>query len=89
MGISTDSPDVLSKFREENDLQFTLLSDHDAEVSEAYGVRFSPEEHWLGFSRIAKRAAFLLDSNGRLKYAEVIDNPNDQPDFDAIKYAIP
>jgi peroxiredoxin len=88
VGIATDAPAVLAEFRRVNDLAFPLLSDHDAEVSQAYGARFSREEHRLGYSRVSKRASFVVDSDGSILYAEVLPSPRDLPDFDAIAAAV-
>lgn len=88
VGISTDAPAVLAEFRKLHDLRFPLLSDHDAEVAGAYGVRFRREEHNLGYSRMSKRAAFVVDEEGRIAHAEVTANPGLQPDFDALHAAL-
>lgn len=85
VGISADAPAVLSEFKKQNDLDFPLLSDHHGNVSEKYGAQFSTEEHNLGYDRVAKRAAFVVDSQGVIRYAEVLDNPLNMPDFDAIQ----
>ena len=34
---------------------------------------------------VPKRSAFVLDKAGVVKYAEVLENPGDQPNFEAIK----
>jgi peroxiredoxin len=34
---------------------------------------------------VAKRSAFIVDSNGIIQYAESSDNPGQLPDFSAIK----
>ena len=88
VGISTDSPAVLAEFRRVNDLAYPLLSDHDAEVADAYGARFSREEHRLGFSRMAKRASFVIEPDGAIAYANVQASTKDLPDFDAIAAAV-
>lgn len=88
LGISTDSPTVLSEFKKANGLDFTLLCDHYAKVAEQYGAKFSPDEHNLGYDRVAKRAAFVLDPDGMVRYAEVLENAGNQPDFDAIQQAL-
>lgn len=85
VGISTDAPGVLKKFREEQGFRFPLLSDHEAEVSEHYGARYSREESNIDSSRIAKRAAFVTDKEGVVRYAEVLDDASALPDFDAIR----
>lgn len=84
-GISTDSPFVLSEFSKVNDLQFPLLSDHDADVSAQYGAKYNRDFTDMQLDRIAKRAAFVIDGDGTVRYAEVLDNAGKQPDFDVIK----
>jgi peroxiredoxin len=84
-GISTDSPFVLSEFSSVNDLQFPLLSDHDAEVSAQYGAKYDRDFTDMQLDRIAKRAAFVVDGGGIVRYAEVLDNAGKQPDFEAIQ----
>jgi peroxiredoxin len=34
--------------------------------------------------RVAKRAAFVVDKNGIIQYAQVLESPGDLPDFAAI-----
>lgn len=88
IGISADAPAVLAEFRKQNGLTFPLLSDHFGEASAAYGAQFSTDEHNLGYDRVAKRAAFVIDRDGVIRYAEVLANPGNQPDFDAIRQAL-
>lgn len=87
-GISTDSPFVLDEFRKVNDLQFVLLSDHEAKVSKLYGVKYDNDFTPMKLDRISKRAAFVIDAEGIVQYAEVTENAGVQPDFDAIKSVI-
>ena len=87
-GISTDSPFVLDEYRKVNDLQFDLLSDHNAEVAATYGAKYDHDFTPMELDRIAKRAAFVVDAEGIIRYAEVLDNAGKQPDFDAIKSTI-
>jgi peroxiredoxin len=88
VGISTDSPFVLDEYRKVNDLQFTLLSDHDAEVAAAYGAKYDHDFTPMKLDRIAKRSAFVVDAEGVIQYAEVLDNAGQQPDFEAIQTTI-
>jgi len=85
VGISTDSPFVLSEFSEVNDFQFPLLSDHDASVSEAYGAKYDHDFTDMQLDRVSKRAAFVIDGEGTIQYAEVLDNAGKQPNFEAIQ----
>lgn len=85
VGISTDSTDALRVFKEQQALDFPLLSDHDAEVAAAYDAKVDRSQHPMGLGRLAKRAAFVVDADGVIQYAEVLDTPLKNPDFDAIK----
>lgn len=85
VGISTDSPFVQAEFKKANHLRFPLLSDHDGEVSALYGAKYDHDFTKMKLDRIAKRAAFLIDEDGVVQYAEVLDNAGEMPDFDAVK----
>ena len=88
VGISTDSPFVLEEFKNANDLQYPLLSDHDGEVSARYGAKYNRDFTGMKLDRISKRSAFLVDREGTVQYAEVLENAGEQPDFEAIKERI-
>jgi len=88
VGISTDSPFVLDEFRKVNDIQFTLLSDHEGDVSAKYGVKYDHDFTPMKLDRISKRSAFVIDSDGIVQYAEVTENAGVQPDFEAIESCI-
>ena len=85
VGISTDSPFVLEEFREVHDFSFPLLSDHDAEVAQLYGSKYQNNFTPMNLDRIAKRSAFVIDADGTVRYAEVLENAGNQPDFEAIE----
>ncbi len=82
LAISVDSPFTLGKFKEENKLNFNVLSDFNKNVSNTFGAIY---EDFLGFSGVAKRSAFVVDKNGFVRYAEVLDNAGDLPNFEAIQ----
>ncbi|RYY05962.1 MAG: peroxiredoxin [Sphingobacteriaceae bacterium] len=82
LGISVDSPFALAKFKEEQHYQFPLLSDFNKEVSTAYGSIY--DEFVFGLKGVSKRAAFVIDENQQLIYAEVLESAKDLPDFAAI-----
>lgn len=82
-GISVDSIFALGKFKEEQKLQFDLLSDFNKEVSSTYGCLYS--EFVLGMKGVSKRSAFVVDKQGVIQYAEVLEKASDIPDFDKIK----
>ncbi len=85
VGISTDSPFALAEFRKVHGFRFPLLSDHDAEVCAAYGAKYDHDFTPMKLDRIAKRAAFVIDRDGVVRYAEVLENAGELPDFDAVK----
>lgn len=82
LGISVDSLYTLNKYKEEQSLNFTLLSDFNKEVSTLYDSLYP----MFGFNMkgVSKRAAFIVDGNGQIRYAEVLENAGEIPDFDAI-----
>ncbi len=82
LGISVDSPFTLARFKEDNHYQFPLLSDFNKEVSKAYGPFY--EEFVFGLKGVSKRAAFVIDENQNIIYAEVLESAGDLPDFAAI-----
>jgi peroxiredoxin len=82
LGISVDSPFALGKFKEEQHYQFPLLSDFNKEASKLYNAIY--EEFMLGLKGVSKRAAFVVDENQNIIYAEVLESAKDLPDFAAI-----
>lgn len=82
LGISVDSPFTLAKYKEDQGLNFTLLSDFNKEVSTAYGCIYDAFIGWM--KGVSKRAAFVIDKNGIIQYAEVLESAGDLPNFEAI-----
>lgn len=82
LGISVDSPFAQKQWKEKENLNFTLVSDFNRDVSKAYGAQF---DELMGFSGVAKRAAFVIDKAGKVQYAEVLESPRDLPNFDKIQ----
>jgi len=82
-GISVDMPFTLKKFKEEQNLNFSLLSDFNKEVGSAYGCLY---EKWiLGLKGVDKRSSFVIDKAGIVRFAEILENASDYPNFEAIK----
>lgn len=86
LAVSVDSPFCLARFREEQRLNFPLLSDFNKEAARAYGALY--EEFVLGLRGVAKRSAFVIDRQGVIRYAEVLDNAGDLPNFEAVKHTL-
>ncbi len=83
LGISVDMLFSLGKFREANNLNFPLLSDFNKEAINAYGI--SMDNFSVGFKGVAKRSSFVIDKDGVIRFAQVLDNPGDYPDFEGVK----
>jgi peroxiredoxin len=83
IGISVDSLFTLDKFKQEQSLNFTLLSDFNKEVSTAYGCLY--ENFVLDMKGVSKRSAFVIDAQGAVQYAEVLESAGDLPNFEAIQ----
>lgn len=86
VGISVDSPFTLAKFREDQAYQFPLLSDFNKEASPAFDAFY--DEFAFGLKGVSKRAAFVVNEEGNITYAEVLESAGDLPDFNAIKQAL-
>ena len=82
-GISVDSLHSLGKFKEEQNLNFPLLSDFNKEASTAFDAIY--ENFFNDMKGVSKRSAFVIDKEGIVRYAEVLENALEIPDFDAIK----
>jgi len=78
LGISPDAPAKLAKFRDKHDLGFTLLSDPDHTVADAYGVWGEKSMYGKKYFGII-RSAFLVDESGKISHAWPKISPKDTP----------
>ena len=87
LGISVDSLYVLNRYKTEQNLNFPLLSDFNKEVAKSYAVLYEvfPAFEMQG---VSKRAAFIVDKAGIIRYAEICPTPGDLPNFDAIRQTL-
>lgn len=83
VGISIDSLFTLEKFKAEQNYNFDLLSDFNKTASKDYQTIY--DTFAFGMLGVSKRSAFVVDKNGILQYAEVLEDAGKQPNFDAIK----
>ena len=85
--ISVDSPFVLKRFRDEMGAPYPFLSDFNREASTAFGVlRTSPLGP--GLLNASDRAAFVVGTDGTIRYAWHETRPWLLPPFDEIKAAL-
>ncbi len=81
-GISVDSLFTLAKYKEDQALNFELLSDFNKTASQAYNCLYP--EFIFGMKGVSKRAVFVIDKEGLLRHTEVLEKASDLPNFEAI-----
>jgi peroxiredoxin len=72
VGVSVDAGATLQAFMKTNDIRFPLLSDFRRQMLPAYGAMVTDEKSPV--YRYAKRAYFILDRQGIVRYVNVLDN---------------
>ncbi len=82
IGVSVDSPFAQEAWAQSKGISVPLVSDLNKETAKAYGVLL-PD--LVGIGSTAARAAFVVDKNGVVQYAEQTPSPKELPNFDAIK----
>ena len=80
-GISVDTFFTLKAFHDQQQLPFPLLSDFNKQVIREYGVF---NEDMIGLKGIAKRATFVIDKDGIVQHAEVLEDARNEPDYQAV-----
>lgn len=83
LAISVDSIFTLAKFKELQQLNFTLLSDFNKEVSTSYDTIYESFTD-MNMRGVSKRSAFVIDKSGIVQYVQVLESAGDVPDFTAI-----
>jgi peroxiredoxin len=82
IAISVDSPFAQEAWAQRENITITLASDLNKTVAKAYDVLL---DDLAGIGSAAARAAFVIDKDGVIQYAERTPTPKDLPDFDAVK----
>ena len=82
IGVSVDSPFSQDAWAQKEHITITLASDLNKSVAAAYDVLLADLG---GFGSASARAAFVIDKQGTIQYAEQTPTPKDLPNFDAIK----
>lgn len=86
-GISTDSHHSHRIFKQQNNLNYPLLSDWNRVVSRAYGVQYDRFGNF-GLQGVAKRSVFVLDAKGVVRYKWVTEDPSVPPDHRKVLEAV-
>jgi peroxiredoxin len=87
VAISVDTPFAQEAWAQKEKINVTLLSDYEHQVAKQYGVTYDSflPQLGLGFAGVAKRSAFLIDREGVIQYAEVLEDARELPNFERIK----
>jgi peroxiredoxin len=80
-GISVDSPFSQAKWSEQNGYKNVFLSDMGKDTAKAYGAMY---DELVGLKGVAKRAAFLVDKNGKIVKKQVLEDAKQLPDIDGF-----
>lgn len=76
IGVSPDSTESHTEFKEKYDLPFPLLADENNEVCEAYGV-WSPKKYQGREYMGVDRTTFAIDSEGKISHVFEDVDPTD------------
>ncbi|TVP77534.1 MAG: peroxiredoxin [Gemmatimonadales bacterium] len=85
LGVSVDSPFVNDRFAKECGAEFPILSDFNREASTAWGVR---NDDFFGMKGVSNRAAFVIDTEGTVRYAWVTEDASRLPDLEEIRTVV-
>ena len=84
-GVSVDTFFTLKAYHDAQQLTFPLLSDFNKQAIRDYGVF---NEDMIGLKGIAKRAVFVIDKNGVVRYREVLEDARNEPDYEKVFNAL-
>ena len=85
-GISGDNPFAQEAWAQKENITVPLLSDYEHHVARSYDVAydsFLPQLN-LPMGGVPKRAVFVIDRNGVVRYREVLDDARDEPDYGKV-----
>ena len=84
--ISVDGPFAQKLWSDKHQFNFPVLSDFNKDVSKAYDAFY---DVWLAgkfdLKGVSKRSAFVIDKNGTIQYAEVLENAGEEPNYSAVQ----
>jgi peroxiredoxin len=72
LAISADTPEENQRLAESAGLEFSLLSDRDAKVLDAFGLRHAGAS--IDGGDIARPAVFIIDRDGNISWRSLTDN---------------
>ena len=86
VGVSADIPETLEGFTKANKIKHLLLSDFRRTMLSAYGALVTDEKSPI--YRFAKRAYFIVDRRGIVRWVRIQTNPLDLLNADEVLKAL-
>jgi peroxiredoxin len=86
VGVSADHAATLEAFAKQNNIKHLLLSDFRRQMLPAWGAMEMNEQSPI--YRYAKRAYFVIDKDGVIKYEKIQTNPLDLLNPDEVLKAV-
>lgn len=84
IGVSVDAPFSNKAWADQNKVTFPIISDYDREMVKAFDCFHADFAGMTGYTA-AKRAVFILDKEGIIRYKWVSDNPGVEPNYSEVK----
>jgi peroxiredoxin len=84
VGVSVNDPFTNKAFADAHNLKFPILSDYTRDTIKKLNI-FHNDFVGLNGYTVAKRAVFILDQNGTVRYKWVSEDPAKEPHYDEIK----
>ncbi len=82
IAISADTPFAQAAWAKQEGIGLTLVSDYQKDTIKAYDIVL---DDLAGLGMGSKRAAFVIDKEGVIRYSEETPTPKDLPNFEAVK----
>ena len=87
LAITVDSPFANKAWADANGINYPVLSDYTRETISQYGGLHLDFAGMIGYSA-AKRAVFVVDESGKIKYSWISEQPGVEPNYEEIKNAL-
>jgi peroxiredoxin len=87
LGISVDPPFSQKVWADQNNVNYPFLSDFNRQVVNQYGIAFPNMAGMEGYVS-SRRAVFVLDKDGVVRYKWVSETPGVEPNYDEVREAV-
>ena len=87
LGISVDSRFANAAFAAANNLSFPILSDYNREAIKSWDLVFPDLAGMPGYD-VARRAVYVIDSDGKVSWCWLSDSPGDEPPYAEVQEAV-